>query len=1012
MHIKRRAFLKSMGLIGLGSVTACNSAPLEKLYAYLTPPENITPGIAAYYSTVCRACPAGCGIMVKTREARPIKLEGNPDHPVNRGALCIRGQAFIQSLYSRYRVQAPMLRKNGTLETVSWKEAMAVVANKLKDAKRVALLTGLESGSFETLSSEFLSAWPDSPHVQYEPVAFASAATATELLTGIRAVPRYHIDKARYVLSLGADILDAWASPVEYARQWSNGHGIKEQTRSLALEYVGPRLNLTANAADRYHILPVHSLPSLSLAILHDVFSRTRRKLPEETVKLIQSILSRLGPRPSTFELSVSGLDKIVNKLVAAPNSLMMFGGNEVTDANATAMHTVVYLINYLIGANGKTVTYTPSYMYGKLTPDAQVAELLTATSKGAYDILFNFGTNPAYTMPGPLKIAEKLQQNPFVVSLAWEHNETTELADVILPVHHPLESWGDYEVSSETVGIMQPVRSPLYKTRLAGDLLIELSAAADKPMKQPTYKDYVIQRWSKRSGFAPMAATESLDEISNTPVVGAAPVQAPTWEETLVKGGLFIGAKPDATSLPQLTGASVDKIPPLATGKHTGLSLIAPMSAALYDGRGSSLDWLMEIPDSLMQTAWEVPAELPSNLATSLKIKDGDTITITSGEVSIDATAIVNNTLANDTIALRMGGNRKFNGATGFRSGNVMALLSGNNDPISGQFARVQSQIQVQKNAEGHITSVMGSSYSEDRYLCLSMNHADLKKNRYPYMTRHGDHSAVSPEKAKAHILPMPHDEVRDKHPHDNITALQEHPDHRWGITVDLDKCIGCASCVAACYAENNIPTVGKQEVSRGRELSWLRIEKHVIQNEADKERIRFLPVMCQHCDNAPCETVCPVFASHHTPDGLNAQIYNRCIGTRYCANNCPYKVRRFNYFDYDREQPGNQQLNPDVTVRSRGVMEKCTFCIQRIREATNRAKVENRPLRDDEITPACVQTCPTQALTFGDYKQQDAPMSTLARDRRGYRLLDYMTNTRPGVVYLRKVYSDPEEV
>jgi molybdopterin-containing oxidoreductase family iron-sulfur binding subunit len=258
-----------------------------------------------------------------------------------------------------------------------------------------------------------------------------------------------------------------------------------------------------------------------------------------------------------------------------------------------------------------------------------------------------------------------------------------------------------------------------------------------------------------------------------------------------------------------------------------------------------------------------------------------------------------------------------------------------------------------------------------------------------------------------------MPHDEIATEGRRDSrtIVKLQEHPEHRWGLVVDLDLCTGCGACSVACYAENNIPVVGSEEVGRGRELSWIRLEKHVF-DEGPDERWRFLPVMCQQCDKAPCETVCPVFAAYHTKDGLNAQIYNRCVGTRYCSNNCPYKVRRFNYFDYEREEPGNQQLNPDVTVRSRGVMEKCTFCVQRIREVTNRAKVDKRPVSDGEIQPACVQTCPTGALVFGDFKQQDWTMSRLARDPRGYRLLDFHANTRPGVVYLRKVDSDPEKV
>ena len=312
-----------------------------------------------------------------------------------------------------------------------------------------------------------------------------------------------------------------------------------------------------------------------------------------------------------------------------------------------------------------------------------------------------------------------------------------------------------------------------------------------------------------------------------------------------------------------------------------------------------------------------------------------------------------------------------------------------------------------------GSLVTTMGSGRSEGRHLYLSVDAEEARAGRYPRMTRHGEEHPDEHGALHGDPLPMPHDEIAAEGSRDagNIVPGQRYSEHRWGMVVDLDLCTGCGACAVACYAENNVPVVGSVEVGRGRELSWIRLEKHVF-GEGSDERWRCLPVMCQQCDNAPCEVVCPVFASHHTKDGLNAQIYNRCVGTRYCANNCPYKARRFNYFDYPREEPGNQQLNPDVTVRSRGVAEKCTFCVQRIREVTSRAKAERRPVRDGEIVPACVQTCPTGALHFGDFKQQNWAMSRLARDPRGYRLLDYHANTRPGVVYLRKVDSDPEKV
>jgi molybdopterin-containing oxidoreductase family iron-sulfur binding subunit len=439
--------------------------------------------------------------------------------------------------------------------------------------------------------------------------------------------------------------------------------------------------------------------------------------------------------------------------------------------------------------------------------------------------------------------------------------------------------------------------------------------------------------------------------------------------------------------------------------------------------------------------------------VARAAKIATGDRVRVRSGGRELTATAIVGEDVAAGTVALRFGGGRRSDVAaaasqggrrrsdvvaaaspafqSGRRrsgvgaSGNVMELLSPVLDPLSGELAYVQARASIARLGPGSLASVSGGSRSEERLLCLDVSLRDARAGRWPVLTREGDLSAEERQRrarrahgehegprgsreAGEHGLPMPHDEPEGARPADNLHELQRFPEHRWGMVVDLDRCTGCGACVVACYAENNIPVVGRDQVLKGRELSWIRIEKHVFSRGAGGRQVRFLPVMCQHCAQAPCETVCPVFAAYHTPDGLNAQIYNRCIGTRYCANNCPYKVRRFNYFDWPREQPATQQLNPDVTVRSRGVMEKCTFCIQRIREVTNRAKADGRPIRDGEIQPACVQTCPTGALSFGDFKQPSWTMSRRARHPRAYRLLDYMVNTRPSVVYLRKVVSD----
>jgi molybdopterin-containing oxidoreductase family iron-sulfur binding subunit len=563
------------------------------------------------------------------------------------------------------------------------------------------------------------------------------------------------------------------------------------------------------------------------------------------------------------------------------------------------------------------------------------------------------------------------------------------------------LETWGDYQVSKELIGLMQPVRAPLHDTRHPGDLLIEIAKSSRKPVVQKTYKDYLTKRWTDmiahRGTEYPRSEHVSGDETHTS-------MSESQWEQMLVSGGLFASTAHDTGGLVALRqGARLPPIGSPAQEDPGAVELIVPMTGLLYDGRGATLDWLREVPDPLTQTAWDIPLEVAVDVAEKHGIGDGSLVKVKSANGQVTVRAVVESGLELGTVSLRPGGGR-----TGARysenTANPMRLVGLETDPVSGEQVRAGTGVVLERVADGKLVSVMGSPYEEDRHLAISMGLDDVRSGQFPIMTMHGEVPFAEHVGKGVKAIGMPHQEADGKRPRDNMYPLQEHSKHRWGMVVDLDRCIGCSACVVACYAENNIPVVGKLEVARGRELSWLRIEKHLFGDHSN-EQLRFLPVMCQQCDNAPCESVCPVFASSHTEDGLNAQIYNRCIGTRYCSNNCPYKVRRFNYFDYEREKPANQQLNPDVTVRSKGVMEKCTFCIQRIRETQNRLAVSGNPLQDGDIVPACVQTCPTGALRFGDFKRPDWAMSKLAKDPRGYRLLDYMVNTRPGVVYLRKV-------
>jgi len=1020
--INRRNFLKSLGIVGGGTMVACNTmAPEELLTAYLTPPVEMIPGVAAYYATVCRACPAGCGIVARTREARPVKLEGNPVHPINRGRLCARGQAFIQGLYGRDRVRVPRLTREGEQVDTSWKDAEAEVFDKLRSARSFGLITSLESGAFEDLVSDLGRELPKLTHVQHEPAVPTSLATAVGMLFGRREMPRIQLAGTTRLVSLGADFLDAWVSPVELARQWADRHGMAGD-RALAMDYVGPRRNLTAIAADRYHAADPAGVERLALALLHGVFAARRSRLTPQEAASVESIIAQLGPRPGDAGLPAAAVTRFVERLSRADKGLVLFGGSEVTGERAVAAHTAVLATNYLLGAVGDAIRFGEEHALGKADSDALVLELIESAASGDIDVLLIAGANPALTLPG---VADELARaKAYTVALSHTDDDTTRLADAVLPVHHPLESWGDYRLTREITGLMQPVRAPLHDTRHLGDLLIDLVQGAGRATSHASFKDYVIQRWTRAHGRERPVDPRLLadggppEPPPGSTLTGSKRLEPGQWEGMLVDGGKFDadgrGSAPRLfpAGLSRLPKLGDEKVPPKPPAKADGTTsiarLIIPTSNMLYDGRHSTDDWLREVPCPTTQVAWDIPAELSEDVAAAAGVREGDLIEIASKAGKLEVAAIVESGLAPGTVALPPGGGRA-DLKHGEGTANPIELLAAKTDALSGELVRAGLPVKIKRVKSGSVVCAMGSPRSEGRLLALSMPLSDVRAGRYPVLTRHGQQSAEEAAGHEAHPVPMPHQEQGGTRPADNAYALQEHAEHRWGMVIDLDLCIGCSACAVACYAENNIPVVGREEVGLGRELSWIRIEPHVF-GEGESERVQWLPVMCQQCDNAPCESVCPVFAASHTTDGLNAQIYNRCIGTRYCANNCPYKVRRFNYFDYEREKPGNEQLNPDVTVRSRGVMEKCTFCIQRIREVQNRRQVEGRPLADGEIVPACVQTCPTGAITFGDFKQQEWRMSELARDPRGYRLLDYMVNTRPGVVYLRKVLTDDE--
>lgn len=980
--VRRREFFK---ILGVGGATAalmgCSEAPPERVTPYLLPPEGSIPGVSMWYATVCRECPAGCGLLARTREGRVIKLEGNPAHPISQGKLCARGQASLQGLYNPDRIQQPLFRaEDGQLRPLSWDDAETRVVTRLmalhqqNRGDRVAFITSHLTGSLDALIDTWLSALGSTRRLRYEAFGYEPIRVANRLVFGHETIPTYDIAKAQLLLSFGADFLETWLSPVAYARDFAAMRTYRNG-RIGTFFYVGPRLSLTAANADDWIAAKPGSEGFLALGMTHIILADgLAAPLPMKEREQLVSLVKPYTPEhvAELTEVPEGTLYRLARLFIRSRPSLAIGGGVGMTGSNATATCAAINLLNYVAGNIGTTVRFGPTTALAKNGSYHDMLALIDAMQAGRIEILFLHDANPMFTLPEAAAFRQALQKVPFVVSFSSISDETTSIAQLVLPDHTPLESWGDYAPAQGVHGLMQPVMRPLYQTRSVGDVLLKLARQIDEQMAkrfpQSTFYDYVRHRWQDlHQRLAPDTAFNAF------------------WEQALKQGGVWEQQQAETVALSdqafQITFDSVH----LDGDVDAMLSLHLYPSMLHFDGRGANRSWLQELPDPMTSIVWDNWLELHPETARRLHITEHDVVRITSPFGSVELPVHLYSWIRPDVVAIPLGqGHAALGRYAQNRGANPMALLPSRSEPLAGSAVYFSTKVVLTRTGQRHrLVSTMGSDRQASRGIAQAIP-----------LTEVGGHT-----EGEAH-----HGEALQMH------APHPHPEHNWGMVIDLNACIGCSACVVACYAENNIPVVGKERVTQGREMAWLRIERYA---EGDQNRpgIRFLPLFCQQCHNAPCEPVCPVYATYHNPQGLNAQVYNRCVGVRYCSNNCPYKVRRFNWFEYGWPEPLHLQLNPDVTVREDGVMEKCTFCVQRIQEANDRAKDEGRHARDGEIIPACAQTCPTQAIVFGDLKDTNSVVSKQARHARRYHVLEHL-NTLPAVTYLKKIIQDTERI
>ena len=986
----RRSFFKVVATTGAAAAVGGCGQSAEHLIPYVVPPDNIVPGIPAYFASVCRECPSGCGVVAKNRDGRVIKLEGNPDHPSNTGALCVLGHASLQALYHPDRFRGPL----SAGQPVVWADAEKQLADKLgtlasgRQGARLAVVSGLETGSLARLMDEWVRLLGARARIAYEPLGHEALRASNRVAFGRDVIPDYAIGEATYLVSFGADFLETWLNHEGYTADFSRMHAFF-QGKQGTFVHVEPRMSLTAANADEWLRNAPGTEGALALAMLKVIVDEGLQA-PGADLATLRAAVRAADVETAATAAGVPGetIKRVARDLAKATAGLVLGGGMAATSTTSAEALVAVNLLNAAIGAVGTRVRFGSASPFSRVSPYSDMVALTQAMAAGQIEVLVLVDVNPVYAMPPRSGFAEALSKVPLVVALASRPNETTARAHLVLPTLHPLESWGDYAAEDGVLGLMQPTMGPVQidgkpvAAKATGDVFLGVGRQAlgleegAGPLRWASFQDFLRDEWQKIAK----------DYGHTGPFTDF-------WEAALRRGGVWrIGAAPTVSLRPE--AGRIQAAAPTLEGDGSHALMIYP-SHRFYDGRGGDLPWLHEVPDSVTQVAWDSWLEIPAETARQMGIARGDLVTVTSPHGAIELPAYPTELVHPGVVAVAMGQGHKYagtfaqqgNAAAGTQSQanflnvgvNPIELLPAAPDPASGGLPLLAVKVSLAGTGRRRPLAIPQAQFDQDdreiaQWVGLSAARELELRGKPP---EHADHPRMYP--------PV------------------KYPEYRWGMTVDVDRCTGCQACVLACQSENNVPTVGKAQVAYGRIQHWLRVERWQ-EGTSAKPVNMFLPMFCQHCEIAPCEPVCPVYAAYHTREGLNGQVYNRCVGTRYCGNNCPYHVRKFNWFNYTWTAPLDLQLNPDVTVRQLGVMEKCTMCVQRIEAAKGAARDAGRQVRDGDMQTACQQTCPTRAITFGNRKDGESLVSKLSHSARSYHVLHEL-GTLPGVSYLKKV-------
>ncbi len=940
--IDRRDFLKFMGAsIALTTASGCIRRPVQKMVPYVKQPEEVTLGVSNYYTSSYFDGNEGFGLLVKSREGRPVHIEGNPQYPLNGSAVSVKAQASLLSLYNPERLQKPLRnlmnekRTNKETVSVSWEDLDNKVVEELQKGS-VAILTGsLFSPATNAVISDFCSGFK-AKHYAWEPLANDDLVNAQEKSYGQAALPFYRYDKAKTIVSIDADFLGAWGPAMTANKLFAEGRRSPE-TMSRLYSFDSTYSLTAANADVRIKIKP------------------------SEQLEVVLSLIAVIKGEKSS--MTSENLIKAANELKQnAGESLVVAGGLQTRTADSENLQMAVNHLNHLLKNDSQTISTNPVQTSGSFT---DLQKLIKAMNNSEVKTLIIYRQNPIYSLAEQFGFSEALKKVNTVVFIGDVMDETAKLSHFVATDNHALESWNDTEFARGVYGIHQPLIRSMYDTRSFQLSLMTWAFMAkvgpERIQKYETFLDY-LKAYIKSDVISKFAKGEDFETF---------------WNNLLQKG--FVGSI-EYTNARSLKNNS---LPVLKKSTSEGLELALYATSHIGDGTLANVGWLQELPNPVSKIVWDNYASISMKKADELKLKQGDLVEITVGDSKLTAPIHIQPGLHNDVVAIAIGYGRTAAGKVGNDIGvNAFTLAQKNSD---GSYIFAGSVVEIKKLGQKYdLVTTQGHDSMEGRQIVVQATNKDYEKSKSANIHRHHTWS---------------------------IWSGHQYNGHKWGMALDLNTCTGCSACMTACQSENNTHVVGKKYVLQGREMHWIRIDRYYV-GDAENAQAVFQPVMCQHCDNAPCEVVCPVAATVHNSEGLNEMVYNRCVGTRYCSNNCPYKVRRFNWFNYAKliEAPMHMSLNPEITVRTRGVMEKCTFCVHRILQAKQKATVENRTLADGDVKVACETACPTKAITFGDLNNADSRVAKIFKtEDRSYALLEEWY-AQPSVRYLSKIRNNNE--